>query len=135
MKTFNFELLHPMARGRFIMLANDLAEAFKAGDTRTLFLPFEGYRPPERQDEVFKAGKSKVRAWGSPHQFGLAVDFVPKVNGRWTWAAEHDYDFLRRAALVRGLHRPISWDLVHIEHPAWEIVRQWVKPEVSGSSA
>lgn len=37
---------------------------------------FETMRTPTRQNELRAQGRSKAKAWGSPHQFGCAVDIV-----------------------------------------------------------
>lgn len=58
---------------------------------------FEGYRSPERQNELYEQGRSKpgkivtkARGFFSFHQFGLACDLVGKTpDGEWTW--EIDY--------------------------------------------
>ena len=51
------------------------------------FQVFEAFRTPERQ-AMLKKKRPKVTwvgPWGSIHQYGLAVDFVLKVNGNWSW--------------------------------------------------
>src|SRR5580692_1389568 len=58
--------------------------------------PFEAFRAPERQADLFKIGRvtgvgqlghhvTWDLAWQSKHQYGLAVDMVFHVNGQWTW--------------------------------------------------
>ena len=58
---------------------------------------FEGWRSPQRQDHLYAQGRSKPgktvtnsQAWGSWHQFGLAVDIAFKVNGKWSWEGAFD---------------------------------------------
>lgn len=111
---------HPKFKALAIPLAQDLARAYEAGETKTLFKVFESFRLPSRQDYLFKKGSTKARAWQSPHQFGLACDFAAFNTGEWSWAASHDWDFLRDAAHKHGLARPIKWDLGHIILPDWE---------------
>lgn len=40
------------------------------------FRPFEFHRTAWRQNELFDQGRSKARAWESPHQWGMAVDMI-----------------------------------------------------------
>lgn len=58
---------------------------------------FEGYRSPERQDWLWEQGRERdgkiitnAKAWQSWHQYGLAVDIVGKVKGRWDWSIDYD---------------------------------------------
>ena len=50
-----------------------------------------GLRTPERQNELFKAGKSKLDGTRqkSEHQKGLALDFYAYVDGKASWEKEH----------------------------------------------
>ncbi|MFC3705921.1 M15 family metallopeptidase [Devosia honganensis] len=41
----------------------------------------EVWRMPERQDELYRAGRSKAKAGQSPHNFGCAVDLVHGTQG------------------------------------------------------
>lgn len=92
-------------------------------------LPFrfyEGYRSPERQDELFAKNPrvTRARAWESSHQYGLAADFVGRDgNGQWSWDERLPWDRLDAIAASVGLVRPIRWDRPHLEHPAWALVR------------
>lgn len=52
------------------------------------FQVFEAYRSPQRQRMLFAQGRTapgdivtKARPWSSYHQFGLAVDFVLRIDG------------------------------------------------------
>jgi len=46
-----------------------------------------GFRTAEEQNEIFIAGNSKCDGYNkkSFHQTGLAIDFVPYINGDYTW--------------------------------------------------
>lgn len=116
--------LHPIARPKFKSLISLLGEAYRRGDTKTLFEPFTGYRPPERQAELYNQHPrvTYVRAWRSAHQYGLAVDFI--AHDDMPWDDAHDWEFLKITAVSVGLLRPISWDKGHIIHPAWNEVHQ-----------
>jgi len=92
------------------------------------FKLFEGYRSPERQNELFEQHPkvTKAKAWQSSHQYGLAVDYVWwNPEGGWDWGDNVPWDMLD--AVVRGskgvLRRPITWDRPHIEHAAWELIK------------
>ena len=130
-----WDSLHPIARGPFIALANDLHFRWSTGLLGVWFRPFELVRSPERQLAVFKDGKSKARPWESAHQYGLAVDFVPFVRGKFSWAvSSKDWDDLRNAAHARGLLNDIAWDRAHVEHPAFARVREALRPVIQGST-
>lgn len=92
------------------------------------FRLFEGYRSPERQDELFRSGNgvTRARAWQSAHQYGLAVDFVWWTGERWSWDQSHPWEEMRSIAFMRvdGLIAPLKWDLAHIEHMAWNQLRR-----------
>lgn len=115
----DLRLLHPLAREPFQKMLDELERAFEAGATNTDFIPFETYRSPERQIELYRQQPpvTKVREWGSAHQFGLAVDFV--ANDDDPWDDDHDWAFLKKVAEKHGLTVPISWDLGHVEHPLY----------------
>ena len=122
--------LHPKAREIFATLAFRLEEAYKAGNTPTLFKPFEGFRSPERQDFLFVAKSTKARGWQSAHNYGLAVDFVPlsdpKNLSSWSWDGPHDWDTLKYWANQLGLISTIAWDKPHVEHPIWASIKRQV---------
>lgn len=121
---FDWTRLHPKARPHFAGLADWMVDQHKAGLTPTLFKPFEGYRSPERQEYLFSVEKTtKARAFQSAHNYGLAVDFVPFVDGKWSWDENHDWGHLDYGARQRGLFRPIKWDRPHVEHPIWYAIK------------
>lgn len=121
---FSYDLLHPKVRQSFQILEIRLQEGHSGGFTKTLFKPFEGYRTPQHQLAAKVRGVSKAGPWESAHNYGLAVDFVPWVDGKWSWDGDHDWDFLRDCATNRGLLNNISWDRPHVEHVLWREVRQ-----------
>lgn len=110
--------LHPAVQDAFEVLTRQLR-------ADTPFLPFETYRSPEDQEYYLAKGTSKSPPWRSAHQYGMAVDFVPFIDGRWTWDVPQDVWLkLSLAAATCGLIRPIKWDLCHVEHPLWGTVRK-----------
>ena len=85
---------------------------------------FEGYRSPERQQELYDQGRAtrgKIVTHAKPfqswHQFGLAADIAYRTpDGKWTW----DGDFIRLAPIFQshGLEWYGPGDAGHYECPA-----------------
>lgn len=119
-RTADMKLLHPTCSRDFLALEFALEQGFARGNTSTRFRPFETYRHPLRQAEAYNNKTSRARAYQSAHQFGLAVDFVPWNNGRWSWSETHDWAFLEATAKTFGLIRSIAWDLAHVEAPQFQ---------------
>lgn len=93
--------------------------------------PYETGRPPARQGELYAIGREPGNGelghtrtdslpWESAHQFGMAVDLVFRVNGRWTWVEpeagmwDHLHDLAPKAGL-RGL-RNRKGHLIEMPH-------------------
>ena len=79
-------LLHPLFREAIINVMDKLKKE------NLPFEIFEAYRWPERQEVLFNQGRTtpgnivtKANAWKSYHQYGLAVDFVLRINNQWSW--------------------------------------------------
>lgn len=135
-RPFSIAELHAEVRGQFSALTQDLVTAYETNSTEFRFEPFEGLRGPDRQNHLFAERTSKASAWQSAHQFGLAVDFVPKILkfgpeddiGRWHWywpdASHGDWVILGELAEKHGLKRDIDWDKPHVEHPHWKAIRK-----------
>lgn len=89
------------------------------------FRLFEGYRTPERQNDLILRSPptTRARAWTSSHQYGLAVDMVGWEDEKWSWDLRLPWDDLGRVARTCGLVQPIRWDRPHIEHPVWQVIR------------
>lgn len=131
-------LLHLEMQRPVRALAEALALAYQANITQFRFEIFETYRSPERQDYLFANKTTKARAGQSPHNFGMAVDFVPLLSQQeaaglgvakgWYWPElEHsDWQVLGELAVDHGLTRPLAWDKPHVEFPNWKTYRkQW----------
>jgi hypothetical protein len=117
----NMDLLHPLAKPAFEQLAERLR-------TESVFRPFETVRGPMRQHMLLAAGATRADMWKSPHQYGLAVDFVPYRDGKWSWADDEPWNLLREFATAAGLHCDFEWDRAHVEHPAWRTdFSRWMK--------
>src|SRR5438093_661694 len=79
-------LLHPDFRNAVQLVLASL-------DTQKIpFALFEGYRYPERQADLYGQGRTSpgkivtyAPPWRSYHQYGLAVDLVLNVDGKWSW--------------------------------------------------
>ena len=87
----------------------------------------EGYRSPQRQDELAQSGRNVTQARGgqSKHQYGLAVDLAPMQDGKvvlseqdpWALAA---YQAMGEEAEKLGLIWGGRWtfrDYGHVESP------------------
>lgn len=123
------KLLHPALRGTVVKLEAALAEA------RIPLALYETFRTPERQVELYKRGRmtgygplgkhvTYTLAWESRHQYGLAVDLVFKVDGKWTWDEPEKGMWVRfhevakklgLQPLVNSKGRVIEWP--HVQHP------------------
>src|SRR3954463_3129791 len=88
----------------------------------------EGLRTPQRQKELFAAGKSQTMH--SRHIVGKAVDFMAYVDGVGTWDDRYYIEIaaaIKRAAFTLGV--PVVWggdwstfkdeDHVELEHHAY----------------
>ena len=134
-REFSITDLHPEVRGVFSALTEDLVLAYQANKTEFLIEPFEGLRSPDRQAHLLTEGTTKVGPWKSAHNYGLAVDYVPRrivsfnrsghAVREWHWPpVEHDdWQVLAELAAQHGLLTPIRWDKPHVEHPYWQQIR------------
>jgi len=63
------------------------ARAIEVSEVDFGVLSTGGLRTPEEQNEIFKIGNSKCDGYKkkSYHQTGFAIDFVPYVDGKYTW--------------------------------------------------
>lgn len=116
------DFIHPAAREKFLLLLGDLERGYRYGETKTQFKIFETFRHPSRQLHAKLNGVSRASLYESAHSLGLAVDFVPMDNGRWSWDMNHDWAYLRARATARGLLNEIEWDRAHVEYPYWQDV-------------
>lgn len=88
---------------------------------------FESVRSPSRQAELYAQGRvegqpgwgrtvTKAKPYQSAHQYGLAVDFVFKVNDVWTWDEPEPLMWSRftRYAVECGL-QTLSFEKPHVQ--------------------
>jgi len=127
-------LCHPEFARRAKALHEDLVRLYQSGSLQFRYEIFETFRSAERQDRLFVEGVTKARAGESPHNFGLAADYVPYltqaeavalgVRPGWHWpvASDKSWIMLGKRAAKAGLVRPISWDKPHVEFPGWKQV-------------
>ncbi|MEK1895048.1 MAG: glucosaminidase domain-containing protein [Rhizobium sp.] len=90
------------------------------------FQVFEAYRSPQRQRMLYAQGRTapgdivtKARPWSSYHQFGLAVDFVLRIDGNWSWSSKGKFSKLWERLHAIGLANnlePLSWELPHLQY-------------------
>lgn len=128
------EFLSPEFRRRVIDLNKYLIQSYETGLTKTLFKVFETYRTPFRQAHLLTQRVTKAGPWQSPHQFGLAADFVPYADEitsdrlgipvGWNWHSANEYSFLASAAKKFDCAVPIKWDPCHVEHPDFQKLRK-----------
>ncbi len=95
------------------------------------FEVFEAYRTPERQRMLYAQGRTapgdivtKARPWTSYHQYGLAVDFVLRIDGNWSWGSKGKYSkwWERLHAIGRANNlEPLSWELPHLQYSGTSI--------------
>jgi len=115
----DLSVLHPVFRDAVRKLIDDL----KIGNHP--FELFETFRSPERQDYLFAKGRStqgrivtNARPWWSYHQYGLAADFVLKIDGEWSWdtagANASHWKALHDLGRQHGLE-PLSWEMPHLQ--------------------
>lgn len=93
---------------------------------------FETYRSDEAQLRVFNLGTSKARPGESPHQYGLACDWVPysEAKGGWHWPKAKDPIWREMHAIVDQYVNlssragpDIPWDSPHVEVTSWRALR------------
>jgi peptidoglycan L-alanyl-D-glutamate endopeptidase CwlK len=115
-------LLHPTFRKMVLGLQDELV-------SRKLPMRiYETGRSPWRQSELYALGRSVgergktvtgSQAWESFHQYGLAVDFVFHVNGKWSWVEPRKgaWEEFTKAAQQLGL-QTLKRERPHVQFPA-----------------
>jgi peptidoglycan L-alanyl-D-glutamate endopeptidase CwlK len=99
------------------LIKKTIDEANLAGIPVSLF---ESWRHPDRQFELYRQGKSKASAWQSWHQYGLAVDLVGYIDGKWCWDHRIAWQKLGTIGKSHGLTWGGDWqsaDMVHFQFP------------------
>jgi peptidoglycan L-alanyl-D-glutamate endopeptidase CwlK len=123
----DLSVLHPAIRDAVAAIEKQLQEEGHP------FRVFEAFRSPQRQDFLFAKGRphgkvvTNARAWGSFHQYGLAVDFVlffPDSKNKWSWddtgpRAKH-WKRMHELGAQFGL-KPLSFEKPHLEIQGFKI--------------
>jgi len=117
-------VLHPVIRNLLPQLDQQL---FAAGIPLQLY---EAGRTPFRQAELYAVGRgtgtpgkhvTRAKAWGSFHQFLLAIDYVFKVDGNWTWDEPEAGMWKQYQAIGASLKlRALPFETPHLEFP-WSL--------------
>jgi peptidoglycan L-alanyl-D-glutamate endopeptidase CwlK len=116
-RNVDLALLHPTVRG-----AVEAVLAQLAAESIPLFV-FEAFRSPVRQQHLFAQGRTDPGnivthqdAWGSYHQYGLAVDLVFNGPGKWSWEepSRGMWDRMHAIAADHGLER-LGFETPHIQ--------------------
>lgn len=110
--------LHPLVREA---VEKTIGACEKAGHS---FRLFEGYRSPERQDQLYALGRTVsgrivtyARGGASMHQYGLAADVVGYVDGQWTWEMPAEaWAHLHAFGKTYGL-QPLKFEMPHLQWP------------------
>lgn len=91
--TAQLELINPI-------LKTLAYETLKRSNVDFGILKLGGLRTAEEQNELFHKGVSQLDGYNKigKHQTGLAVDFVPYIDGKYTWANKEAFKEIRRAA-------------------------------------
>jgi len=83
----------------------------------------DGVRSMKRQRKLVEQGKSKT--FNSYHLYGLAVDLVPYVNGRYDWSDEKRFEAIAEAmkSVIKEYRLPIEWgyDKWGWDMPHWQM--------------
>ncbi|MHB1001289.1 MAG: M15 family metallopeptidase [Armatimonadota bacterium] len=95
-----------------------------------------GYRSPEEQNRLYAQGRTKpgaivttLKGGASAHNFGLAMDYIPVINGKRTYDVSSSWWLaFGRLAASSGLIWGGNWrhfvDKPHVEMPSW---RKYIK--------
>lgn len=90
------------------------------------------FRPSHEQAELYKIGRTKkgvgvtdkrpmgrtvtnAKPGQSAHQYGLALDFVPVMNGKLLWSDDKRYAKAIALAEMRGLESLRPMELAHLQ--------------------
>jgi peptidoglycan LD-endopeptidase CwlK len=120
----DFANLHPSVRAAISKVIADLQSS-----NIPLFF-FEGYRSPRRQHYLYQQGRAAdgsiidrkkivtyTDSWRSYHQYGLAADFVFKINGKWVWEEPSPglWDRFHAIGTRYGL-APLNFEKPHLQY-------------------
>ena len=116
------DLLDPTFRQRLLVLMH-LLEGTPAGILRI----YESSRAPSRQAALYARGRdpsapdygrtvTRAQPWQSAHQWGLAVDLVPLLDGVWSWDSRYEQAWTTMAATAPQLGLEcLSFERPHVQ--------------------
>ncbi|MCF1450713.1 glucosaminidase domain-containing protein [Agrobacterium vitis] len=121
------DLLHPVVRTAIEKIMRQLEEE------KIPFRIFETYRSPERQQSLYAQGRTapgkrvtKASPWTSYHQYGLAVDVVLFLDGKWSWdtsgSHRRHWERLHEIARAHGMES-LSWELPHLQYAGTTVAK------------
>ncbi|PRO66662.1 peptidase [Alkalicoccus urumqiensis] len=119
------EQRNPLVSAEAVVSENDLhprveeakQELLRRAEAENIRLVItEGYRSPERQDELYARGRSAggdivthAAAWESYHNYGLAIDYALETDDGLVWDTETDFngsgepDWLEVATIAKDI--------------------------------
>lgn len=126
----DISLAHPVWACDLWRFVQALEAEHAAGTLKRHWRAFEIYRHPDRQDMLLRQRTTQAGAWHSPHQYGLAADFVEwSPDQKWVWPTETEaYAELHALGRTYGILFPISWDRGHAQSPHWSTLRTFFSP-------
>lgn len=104
----------------------------------------QGLRTPEEQDALYAQGRTKpgrivtyAKRWQSNHNYGLAVDLCPFVNGKPQWNAPQEvWKLIGKSAESLGLEWGGRWakfrDLPHVQMPGLSVAQCYALHQKGG---
>ena len=102
-------------------LAFAVTEAIKV--SKVDFGVVDGVRTMDRQRELVRLGRSKT--YDSYHLYGLAVDLVPFLQGRYTWSDDEAFalidDAMKEVIARYDLSIDNGYDLWGWDKPHWQL--------------
>jgi peptidoglycan LD-endopeptidase CwlK len=127
MSSRSLDDLHPL----FKQKALSFVEAAEAAGLDVLI--YCTLRTRQEQDELYTHGRTKpgaivtnAKGGQSAHNFGLAFDGVPLIQGRPAWDDHEHWNTYGRIAASVGLEWAGTWvkfrEFPHVQFPNWKIV-------------
>ena len=130
--------IHPELKRRVEILLRQLAAQGLTVEV------VQGFRTPEEQDALYAQGRTKpgkkvtnAKRWQSNHNYGLAVDLCPFVDGRPNWDAPFAiWQTIGRTTEGLGLEWGGRWakfrDLPHVQLPGLSVAQCYALHQKGG---
>jgi hypothetical protein len=107
--------------GKHMILSADLLDKFSATAADLFGQGIEiemtdGWRGKAEQDKALAAGNSNASFGNSPHNYGVAFDVAPLVDGKLCWPDEkspnfHLWNKIGKAGIMQDLQWGNDWDM------------------------